>query len=122
MWSIFSQPHLQRLNSMQRAEAAQFAGEPPTPPPAASDTALTSARLPAVSAFTASGSGSGSGKGSAAADRGGPPLTSGGGSAHGLPRLQVRGASDLLPFVLLQHSRHVGMACKQGLGCQLLGF
>ncbi|PRW57590.1 branched-chain alpha-keto acid dehydrogenase subunit E2 [Chlorella sorokiniana] len=83
MWSLFSQPHLQRLHAMQlRTEAAQQAGEPPTPPPAPSDTA-GSGRVSAFSQKAAGGS-----KGSAAAADG-PPSTSGGGGPHALPRLQA---------------------------------
>lgn len=85
MWSLFSQPHLQQLQNMQppHPDAVRQTGEPPTPPPAASETEPASAR---VSAFAA-----GSGKASAGASGGLPPLTgaSGGDGPPKLPPLQV---------------------------------
>ncbi len=85
MWSLFSQPHLQQLQNMQppHPDAVRQTGEPPTPPPAASETEPASAR---VSAFAA-----GSGKASAGASGGLPQLTgaSGGDGPPKLPPLQV---------------------------------
>lgn len=82
MWSLFSEPHLQRMHALQHEEAGKMPGQPPTPLPAASDTPAKAAErsLPAP-APTQGGSGGGSGEGALTA-----PACQATGAAFALPR------------------------------------